>query len=484
MKTNICISPATRYIEVDSTYRDRTLWPLPGEFEIPISQTGRKGRNNALDPVSLAAPILSFQSNAFDKTSIPSSTISATVSSIAPPNTIAGSNSSQTFTIVAPPGSLQTASNYYNHAIASNTTISEKKTIINYEYIGTDSLGNDRARIVVDPMFGNTFADGDTIIIKDPTDLSNPAFPLVFLPSGINGQNAYIEYLLYNETLNQYRKILKYDFITHVLTVDTSISGGGPVVGWLPTHFYSIRKEAPVLTGALVAVPTNESVVLSASASGISGEYNRFYIRFTSGPAINSISFISTYNGTTKTASVSPGFSIAPNPGDLFEILSFSYDNSVPFVYTGSIVSQQEDVNYEIDLLNIVLPNDTLKVGKGSRIAFYPYIYVEFRNTSGSSSGGKNIIYSNNPNSTRMLFRAVVSDTSNPITSSFIKLVAPGMKQTIKFKPNDNLYFSVRLPTGEVYQTVVDDTISPFEPNPAIQISAIFAIKRINCAPC
>ena len=43
----------TRYLEIDSTYRNRNDWPLPANFEVPISQTGRKNIYNALDPVSL-----------------------------------------------------------------------------------------------------------------------------------------------------------------------------------------------------------------------------------------------------------------------------------------------------------------------------------------------------------------------------------------------------------------------------------------------
>ena len=52
-----------RYLEVDSTYRDRSRFPHPGSFEIPISQTGRKSSKDAIDPVSLGAPIISWTSN-------------------------------------------------------------------------------------------------------------------------------------------------------------------------------------------------------------------------------------------------------------------------------------------------------------------------------------------------------------------------------------------------------------------------------------
>ena len=52
-----------RYLEVDSTYRDRNRFPNPGEFEVMISQTGRKDSKTAIDPVSLGAPVISWTSN-------------------------------------------------------------------------------------------------------------------------------------------------------------------------------------------------------------------------------------------------------------------------------------------------------------------------------------------------------------------------------------------------------------------------------------
>ena len=49
----------------------------------------------------------------------------------------------------------------------------------------------------------------------------------------------------------------------------------------------------------------------------------------------------------------------------------------------------------------------------------------------------------------------------------------------MKFKPNDNLYFSVTLANGEKYQTVLPEYYSPSLPNPAAQISACFTMKRL-----
>ncbi len=126
--------------------------------------------------------------------------------------------------------------------------------------------------------------------------------------------------------------------------------------------------------------------------------------------------------------------------------------------------------------MNLVLPNKHLV--SGGRVAFYPYVYVELQNVS-TTGGTTNIIYSNNPNATRRLFRVPIKDISNPLITPFIKLDGSGMVQTIKFKPNDNIKFGVFLSTGEEFKTECDDTSSPEIPDQLVQISALFSIERL-----
>jgi hypothetical protein len=166
-----------------------------------------------------------------------------------------------------------------------------------------------------------------------------------------------------------------------------------------------------------------------------------------------------------------------PSPGTIINIVSFSNDNYTPLIYNGSVVSQNETVAYEISLVNLTLPNISLKTG--SRLAYYPYIYVELSNVTASSSSSKNVIYSNNPHSNRALFLVPITDITDPLRSPFIKLDAGSMVQTVKFKPNDCLRFSVFLQNGETIQTVASDYYSPSSPNQLVQIDALFGIKRL-----
>ena len=465
-----------RYIEPDSTYRNRVLWPYPAEFEIPISQSGRKGQLDALDPVSLSAPIASWSSNVFDLNLL-APTVTGTIDVLA--NSLASSGSPDTFIIVTAAGSLQPINNYYNNAVLINTTLNISSRILKYIYLGTNGA-QDRAQIIIaEPYPSSALIYGNNISISDPTDLSYPLFPLFFIPAGLIGDNRYTNYFLYNETRQEWRKILSYDPTTHIVSIDNT----SPVVPpWTATDNYSIRKSPPELSGTIAAGTTTNSIILTApTLSPIDDAYNGQFIRILklgSGLEVapeNEIRRIVSYVGATTTANVSPPFSAVPLIGAVFELLPFSFDNLSPMVYSGSIVSQQELVSYEITLLNLILPNLTLSSGYGSRIAFYPYVYVEF---SPYDATNRNIIYSNNPNATRALFRIPVHDVQNPLLTSFVKLTS-SMTQTIKFKPNTNLYFSVRLPNGDLYQTSRVDQYSPLPPDPNLQISAVFSIKKL-----
>ena len=220
------------------------------------------------------------------------------------------------------------------------------------------------------------------------------------------------------------------------------------------------------------------------STSGLSNPVNGYVTKVYPGPSsaappFDEIRRITSYDATTQVATVSPPFTTLVAANTNVEVLPFTLDSCVPFAYTGSMVSQQEMVCYEIELLNLVLPNQTLAVQGGGRTAFQQYIYVEFSNVSAAGGVTPHSIYSNNPSSTKMTFRAAIDDIPNPIISGFIKIDGDGMVQTLKFKPNDNLKISIRMQDGELYKVVKKDRPPPFEPDPTVQISACFSVRRL-----
>jgi len=324
-------------------------------------------------------------------------------------------------------------------------------------------------------------------------------------------------------------QIVSYNFLTNTASLSTPFTSWSTnVTSSLLMNRYSIRKTLPnqiytsiVGTGSpgapgttLTSVSNYQSITLNnciflpSSASQIdnyyTGQYIYVYPNQTANNQITPLSniegscfYINSYVGNEYNAcfvlpisppnvssptqyypSYTSQSTQLPNPGTVINIVNFANDNYNPLIYNGSVVSQNETVAYEINLVNLTLPNIVLTTG--SRAAFYPYLYVELSNVTASSSSSKNIIYSNNPNSTRALFLVPITDISDPIRSPFIKLDAGSMVQTVKFKPNDCLRFSVFLPNGQLYTTVMSDYYSPSEPNPFVQIDALFGIKRLT----
>lgn len=495
----------TRYLEIDSTYRDRSIFPEPSSFEIQISQSGRKTKDYALDPVCLSAPIAQWTSNRFNALSTGSS-ISAEVISLPSPAIGAGTDNinlivrakytSGSSGVHSGLQQLQKIKNYY---LSSNVRVSltatpttyAYRTIAYYEWLSTDGSNYDYARIVLASAFQDSVLPlgvGTKIEIFDPTDLSlTPS--CIFVPNGYVGSNCYYGLYMYNETRSEYRRIVNYDFAVNLAFLESAVST------WTVSDNYSIRKELPLIPSTAITSSTISTVTCNiGSLPQIPNYFNHNFLRIIPKTGVYGVGSTAPSSEmrriigysligspvTNATFSVTHAFSSAPGTATHnFEILSFSYDNACPFVYSGSLVSQQEMVCYQIELLNLILPNKTLNTQYGSRIAYYPYVYVELSNVSAPGAGLSNIIYSNNPNSIRMIFRACIDDMNQPQNAPFIKIDGDKMIQTIKFKPNDNLRFRVLMANGETFKVNDTEYFSPNQPNDKNQITALFAIRRL-----
>lgn len=166
-------------------------------------------------------------------------------------------------------------------------------------------------------------------------------------------------------------------------------------------------------------------------------------------------------------------------PTDMWKNCLFSFnsaDQYNPLNYNGTTVSSDESVCYRIQLVNLIMPNtflNSLKV----LTSFYPYFLIEFSNLS-MSYQNTNSLFTNNPNAQRALFPIPISDVSSPLISQFLNLGCP-CDQTIKFKPNDSFRIRIFFPNGESIVPFDKDTLLPYEPDPLLQISAVFSIERL-----
>ena len=271
---------------------------------------------------------------------------------------------------------------------------------------------------------------------------------------------------------------------------------------------YKIREGPANITsdsGSILTGNTTQMTVSSSLVSNTPGFYTGSFLHVFNqidNPvpdpfvSFNDYRQIIQYTGNTADTSVTPtipAYTFVVDPpfsGDVtatsvnWELLSFSSDIFSPLVYVGSQVSVNQMVCYEIELTSLILPNIILATGQGNRIAFYPYVYVEFTNLTAQN---RNVLYSNNPNAVKASFRVPITNTVDPERSTFVPLSGKGVTQTIPFKPNDNFHFKVTLSNGELFKTLITDTSFPFPPDPNIQVSASFGIRRVTeggtCGP-
>jgi len=261
-----------------------------------------------------------------------------------------------------------------------------------------------------------------------------------------------------------YSRILSYNGVTKIATLETSI---------LPTNNYNIRKEIPYLRSTLGAGNTMTTLNLGVTASSIDNFYINSYVRIFNGLAQYQYSQIVAYNGTTKIATILPMLSAVPNLGDGFEIMYFTKDNFSPLLYEGTTTFNMP-VCYDVELLNLVLPNVFVKNGSAGTMDDYPYFYVKLYNIN--SRPVHSMMVTNNPNAKEALFRIPMHLYLKD--ESFFTLDKCKTVQTISMKLDDSLHFSVCLPNGEPLILRDEDYKSPCAPNPFLQISATFGLKR------
>ena len=550
----------TQYLEFDSTYRDRNQYPFPGSFVIEISQSGQKSKENALDPVSNASPIL-YWNNSFQETTAANVSAGITIdTSFAPTDPVI-------MKITSPTGGIRYSNDFYNGAIfqldvsGTNTL----RRIVDYEYLGLASSVENAILKLDTALPGGTWGTG---YIQNPTpiptDTSNAVIKF-FIPGSEGITNFYTNYKIQSitgSTLSSVsRNITTFDATTHLATLVSSTPEDWSSNGNANNNF-AIRKDVPVLTANIVGSNPNGSILqLSSNSSSENGYYvgsfirsinpiptnagfstkvapysqerriarytadNGTFVSIANGSASFTLSnnasnvdgyyvncyitdntasqtrFITSYTGATRSGTVSSNwaagvangdswfvrtafltqsFTVPPTTGTPFELELYTKDNATPFSFNGTLVSSQQDICYEIELLNLILPNIALVCGRGGRAIFYPYLYVELQQIASALGTHRGVIYSNNPNAYKMMFRAVVDDTVQPVYSPFIKIDGDGMVHKLKFKPNDCFRFSVYTPSGDLFQTEPVDNVSPTEPNPLVQVSACFAVKRLT----
>ena len=463
------------YLELDSTYRNRLLWPKQGEFEVLLANSGvsisKQNPGTTLcnqsivqDPISLSMPLIAWTGLYFNTTGLGTDFIRGTFVL----SGLGNGNSNNLFIIeTLAPQNFQQTYNYYVNAVFRNLNkLDQVARILEYTY-----LGNNNAQVIISSS-NFKFDIGDSFFIGDPTDLSDPNNGFLFVPTGSNNKQDYINMIIFNESLNEFRPIAGYDGNGGVLAI-----GGEPTFLWQGFHNYSIRQQPPNFILTAGPASTTNTVVITGPTVN-QDNYKSWFIRVSSTIYGNNIPVpqtetrnITQYDTVTNTATVFPPFTGSVS-GLLVELSQFGLENANGLRW-GFRGIQQVPL-YHVKLLRLQLPNSILKIGNGGLPAFQSRFYVELDSVDPTSSSNF-LIFSNCPYATGCMFRCTVPQVPNPETQEYITLTGDDMVQTVRFRLDMNMFLRVTLAsTGEVFETVLQDSVPPAKPKTNLQINALF----------
>jgi len=461
------------YLSFESQFRNRNLWPFPGEFEILVTQPGTQFEVlNTKDPVSLATPRISWTGNLFDVTN-PGQTF-------VPCNVATGTElgSLLTLTVIpiqAPIGTLQQRYNYYNRALLKNHAKTKQARIKEFTYLG---IGTTLEYGLLKTEDNIDLVNGDMIEIMEASSFEVPLNGVLFIPTGTFLDDDFVDYYICNESLSSSRKVSNYDTETSTINIEVDSIPLSPV--WLTSHNFSIRAELPSYS-RIPGAGTTDKIINLTGGSSIKDDYTGSFIRVLatlyqptfSNAAETEIRRIVAYDSVTKLATVEPAFSQDPS-GLTVEVLNFSYDNAQGYIYTGPLTV--DSTPYAIKLLHLVIPNQVIQGSIGGKASLYPYLNVEL---SSVDLTNQYLIMTNNPTANRVMFKVAMDNIVELNNTTFINCTSNDMVQVIRFNTNINYRLKVTLPNGQVFNPVRKDTTSPSPSDSLIQVSALFEMSKV-----
>lgn len=491
--------PVEKYLEIDSTYRNRNLYPSPGSFIVDISQGSGKTQMNATDPVSDAYSDIIFKPSQLNQMIFKLVVASADVDQSFPGEIASSSNTTLVFIFSGDKGYFDTFGKQNNSfcglvLISKQTDYTILRRILKSTFLNAKLLDNSFANfyflIEIDQPIADTLLQTTTTFtVYNPTTITAPV-PYIFIPGSVGIHNYYKNYIIYNRDKKNYASIISFNGTTHSAALTTIQD-----LNWEVNHVYELKKSLPIFTGELSA--GHPSFANSVNLGVTVGPYliNSFLQAYTSlipSIVLKITGIVGTYSNefgnivyTTNlllmtsytTFVIVDNLSINLDENFSYELLQFSYDNTHGFNYTGSMSSVTQPSAYELTLNSICLPN--IPLSAGGNVWNYPFIYVELENVSSSSANSLNIMYSNNPNCNKAVFKVPIVNVTNPSEYQFLTFKGNGMCQTVTIKPNSDMKLTVRLPNGTVFTPFDSDTINGQAPDTQKQLSVLISFIKM-----
>ena len=272
------MSQPTQYLELDSTYRDRNLWPNPAEFTAE-STTSLTTRETSKDPVSNAS-VLNYWNTSFREDSAATSVVITAV------DTSFSTTDPYILIIEAGSNQLRDIENFYVGAIL--VIVDATPTTVRTRIVSYQRLSDTQAQVEVSSPLPINFPLGalaGTSVIQNPTNATEAdAVPKVFVPASPAINNYYVNHRIMNLTTGENFNITHFNGTTHQVTLSDNTAAT-----WLNNNQnIVIRKETPTNTGTFLSSDatagvatnvTNRVFQLASTAASFSGAYVSGFLR-------------------------------------------------------------------------------------------------------------------------------------------------------------------------------------------------------------
>jgi hypothetical protein len=272
----------TRYIEFDSNYRDRKLYPLASNFIVEMSQSSQGDRFNARDPVSEASPVLIWNNNFINGNTY--SNLIANLS-INPYNSLQNSNQGNTvYMLYSASGQLRQIKNFYSGTFIQRDSAGTTPPLplvpsgVGFRILEYNPINNNYALINIDGGIPPTGLTGYFIYDPTPIDTTTTNSEIkVFVPGsnrnlvnsqrtehfGLGSDNYYVNYYLQNTDTGEAVRIKSFDGLTRLATLESATQ-----TNWTGTGVnFAIRKTLPLERGDINSVVSRTEFVLNINSN-------------------------------------------------------------------------------------------------------------------------------------------------------------------------------------------------------------------------
>ena len=372
----------TKYLELDSTYRNRNLNENvgPGSFISQIAQTGMGTQITAVDPITYAYPDIVFR---YAETSLVAGGATAGLTYTLPAVNF-GSSSETKFLLTSQNNAgVATAIAYAVNGYFVGAVLNIPIAAISTPVINTAAL----PLVTLSPPGPLNFRITEWIKLSDTTFLVSTELPVplaagvgnggisifqpsslitaggggveyVYIPSSLSIPNYYTGSYIYNQTLNLASLITSYDKDTHLAQITTTQD-------WLATDVLVVRKQLPKsysgdplpytqfaripsATGAINAIAPNRVVDLLINNIGVAIPLDTSFIN----------SFLRFFANTTDyTVNKIIGIVLAVTPvGGGATTFVIDYNGSAYYQYNNATTTAQYTSSAVVDISTKALP--------------------------------------------------------------------------------------------------------------------------------